>query len=129
MKISKTKTNQVQQQTMSLLSEGTKFKGDIEASNALRIDGELEGDIVSTSKVVTGINSVVTGAIEADEIIIGGRVYGSVNAKKTLTVQPTGKVEGDIRALEILIEKGGFFKGACEMTEMLPTIQLSKKQA
>ncbi len=127
MKLTKTKPSQAQ--TMSLLSQGTKFTGNLEASSALRIDGELEGDVISTDKIVTGINSVVTGSIEADEVIIGGTIYGSVNAKKILTLQATGKVEGDIRALEILIEKGGFFKGACEMAEMLPTIQLNTKQA
>jgi cytoskeletal protein CcmA (bactofilin family) len=127
MKLTKTKPSQAQ--TMSLLSQGTKFTGNLEASTALRIDGEVEGDVISTDKIVTGINSVVTGSIEADEVIIGGMIYGSVNAKKILTLQSTGKVEGDIRALEILIEKGGFFKGACEMSEMLPTIQLNTKQA
>lgn len=127
MKLTKTKPSQAQ--TMSLLSQGTKFTGNLEASSALRIDGEVEGDVISTDKIVTGINSVVTGSIEADEVVIGGIIYGSVNAKKILTLQATGKVEGDIRALEILIEKGGFFKGACEMSEMLPTIQLNVKQA
>lgn len=127
MKLTKTKPSQAQ--TMSLLSQGTKFTGNLEASSALRIDGEIEGDVISTDKIVTGINSIVTGSIEADEVIIGGIIYGSVNAKKILTLQATGKVEGDIRALEILIEKGGFFKGACEMSEMLPTIQLNVKQA
>ncbi|MCE7991723.1 MAG: polymer-forming cytoskeletal protein [Roseivirga sp.] len=127
MKITKTKPSPAQ--TMSLLSKGTKCTGNLEASSALRIDGELEGDVISTDKIVTGIDSIVTGTIEADEVIIGGTVYGSVNAKKILTLQATGKVEGDIRALEILIEKGGFFKGACEMAEMLPTIQLNTKQA
>lgn len=127
MKLTKTKPSQAQ--AMSLLSQGTKFTGNLEASSALRIDGEVEGDVISTDKIVTGINSVITGSIEADEVIIGGMIYGSVNAKKILTLQSTGKVEGDIRALEILIEKGGFFKGACEMSEMLPTIQLNTKQA
>ena len=114
---------------MSLLSKGTKFSGNLNASNAIRVDGEIEGDVISTSKVVTGINSVITGSIEADEVVIGGMIYGSVKAKKSLTLQSTGKVEGDIRALELLIEKGGFFKGECEMNEMLPTIQLASKQA
>lgn len=127
MKITKTKPQEAE--TMSLLSKGTKFSGNLNASNAIRVDGEIEGDVISTSKVVTGINSVITGSIEADEVVIGGMIYGSVKAKKSLTLQSTGKVEGDIRALELLIEKGGFFKGECEMNEMLPTIQLASKQA
>ena len=114
---------------MSLLSQGTKFTGNIEASAAMRIEGELEGDIISTDKIVTGINSVVTGSIEASEVVIGGTILGSVHARKMLTLQATGKVEGDIRALSVLIEKGGFFKGVCEMSEMLPTITLTPKQA
>ena len=124
-----TKTKPAQAQSMSLLSEGTRFNGSLNASSAIRVDGEIEGDIISTSKVVTGVKSVITGSVEADEVVIGGLIYGSVKAKKSLTLQSTGKVEGDIKALELLIEKGGFFKGACEMTEMLPTITLNTKQA
>lgn len=127
MKITKTKPSQAQ--TMSLLSQGTKFTGNIQASAAMRIDGELQGDVISTDKIVTGINSVVTGSIEASEVIIGGTIHGSVHAKKMLTLLSTGKVEGDIHALSMLIEKGGFFKGICEMSEMRPTITLTPKQA
>lgn len=127
MKISKTKPSPAQ--TMSLLSQGTKFNGHLEATNAIRIDGEVEGDVTSSDKIVTGIDSIITGSIEADEVVIGGTIYGNVNARKVLTLQATGKVEGDIRALELMIEKGACFKGACEMSEMLPTIQLNAKQA
>lgn len=127
MKITKTKPKEAQ--PMSLLSAGTKLSGNIEAPSAIRIDGEIEGDIISTNKVVTGVNSVITGYIEADEVIIGGRVFGTIKAKKTLLLQATGRIEGDIQALEIEVEKGGFLKGACDMTEMLPTIQLPAKQA
>ena len=114
---------------MSLLSKGTRFNGNIEASAAMRIDGEVEGDIISTDKLVLGINAVITGSIEAEEVVIGGMIYGSVKAKKTLLLQSTGKVEGDIRAKEIEIEKGGFFKGACDMKEDSPTKSLAVKQA
>lgn len=127
MKISKTKPTEAQ--TMSLLSHGTKFNGNIEASAAMRIDGEVEGDIISTDKLVLGINAIINGSVEAAEVIIGGMIHGSVNARKTLLLQSTGKVEGDIRAREIEIEKGGFFKGACDMREASPTIVLNAKQA
>lgn len=127
MKISKTKPSEAQM--MSLLSQGTRFNGNIEASAAMRIDGEVEGDIISTDKLVLGINAVITGSIEAEEVVIGGMIYGSVKAKKTLLLQSTGKVEGDIRAKEIEIEKGGFFIGACDMKEDSPTISLAVKQA
>ena len=114
---------------MSLLSHGTKFNGNIESSAAMRIDGEVDGDIISTDKLVTGINSIINGSVEAAEVVIGGMICGSVKAKKTLLLQSTGKVEGDIYAREIEIEKGGFFKGECDMREASPTIALNAKQA
>lgn len=114
---------------MSLLSHGTKFNGNINASAAMRIDGEVEGDIISTDKLVLGINAIITGSIEATEVVIGGMIYGSVKANKYLLLQSTGKIEGDIRAREIEIEKGGLFKGSCDMKEDSPTISLAVKQA
>ena len=127
MKISKTKPSEAQ--VMSLLSQGTKFNGNIESSAAMRIDGEVDGDIISTDKLVLGINAIITGSVEAAEVVIGGMIHGSVRARKTLLLQSTGKIEGDIRAREIQIEKGGFFKGECDMKDESLTIALNAKQA
>ena len=127
MKTNKNKPNEPQ--TMSLLSHGTQFNGNIKASAAMRIDGEVEGDIISTDKLVLGVNGVITGSIEAEEVVIGGAIYGSIKAQKCLFLQSTGKIEGDVQAKEIEIEKGGFFKGSCTMKEESPTINMASKQA
>ena len=95
----------------------------------MRIDGEVEGDIISTDKLVLGINGVITGSIEAEEVVIGGAIYGSIKAQKCLLLQSTGKIEGDVQAKEIEVEKGAFFKGSFTMKEDSPTINIASKQA
>ena len=127
MKTNKNKPGEAQ--TMILLSHGTQLNGNIKASAAMRIDGEVEGDIISKDKLVLGINGVITGSIEAEEVVVGGAIYGSIKAQKCLLLQSTGKIEGDVQAKEIEVEKGGFFKGSCTMKEDSPTINMASKQA
>ena len=129
MKTDKNKPGEAQAQTMSLLSHGTQLNGNIKASAAMRIDGEVEGDIILTDKLVLGINGVITGSIEAEEVVIGGAIYGNIKVQKCLLLQSTGKIEGDVQAKEIEVEKGGFFKGSCTMKEDPPTINMASKQA
>lgn len=123
-----TKSKPAETHVMSTISAGTKFTGNLDANAALRIDGELDGDIQSTNKLVTGVDSLITGTVEAEEILIGGKINGTVNAAKII-LQSTGFVNGDIKAKEIVIESGGMFNGACEMNQNTPTIALKAKQA
>ena len=114
---------------MSVLSEGTIFSGKLQSTSAMRLDGHVEGDVICSNKLVIGINSLITGSIEAEEVVIGGKICGNVNAKSSLVLQATGSIEGDIFAKELLIEKGGMFKGLCQMGEAVTTIQLAAQQA
>jgi len=126
-KITKTKTAETP--AMSAIANGTKIVGNLNASSPIRIDGELDGDITSDSKIVLGPDAFVSGSIDGQEVIIAGEVQGTVNAKIHLTLQPKAKVNGDIQAKEFVIESGAQFNGACQMYQETPTISLEAKQA
>lgn len=115
---------------MSAIATGTKIVGNLNASGPIRIDGELDGDIISESKIVLGPDAYISGSIDGKEVIIAGHVEGTVSARIQLTLQPKAHVNGDISAKEFVIEAGARFNGACQMFEETPTVKLeAKKQA
>jgi cytoskeletal protein CcmA (bactofilin family) len=126
-KISKAKTPE--STMMSTIANGTKIKGNLNASSPIRIDGELKGDITSDNKIVLGPQGFISGNIVAKEIIISGTVEGTIRATSVLTLESEANVSGDIAAKEFIIESGAQFNGACEMLEHTPTVKFETKQA
>ncbi|WP_420387242.1 bactofilin family protein [Roseivirga sp.] len=132
MKISRNKNPETEEVTV--IAAGTTFTGTIESNQTVRIEGNFTGDIHSKSKVITCSESRVHGNITADEIIAGGSIKGEISGLTSITIQPTGSIEGSIISDTIVIEKGGMFEGDCrmhqeetEVIEMGP--QLLEKQA
>jgi len=99
----------------TLIGQGTQLKGSITATGALRIDGEVEGDIVTSSEVVIGEGGVVKAQVKAGNATIGGTVTGNMEITERLELLASAKLFGDIKAGTLIIGEGAIFKGACEM--------------
>ena len=91
----------------SLIAHGSRIEGHYIFGDGLRVDGEVVGDIRANpdrpSILVVSETASVTGIIEADHVIINGRVVGPVLANELLELQPKADIEGDVtyRALEM----------------------------
>ncbi len=123
------KTKSDKAQAFNQLCQGTKVNGNLEVPITLRVDGELIGNVNSTDKVVTGESSLIKGSIHANEVFIGGQFFGGIKANKLLVILASGRIEGDINAPEVCIERGGFFQGNCHMSQLLPMARLAEKHA
>ena len=99
-----------------------------------RIDGILngvlrsEGDVVlSTTKpcacqikaptlVIAKHSSIkLISPLETETLIVKGQFFGIVNCNGTVHVMRGGHLEANICARSIVVEKGGFFKGSCQV--------------
>lgn len=85
----------------SLVAEGAVFEGTFSSRQdlGLKIDGVLRGPIQLPhgGTVHVGPTGVVEAAqIEADHVLIEGKVLGSVVARKTLEITGTATVVGDL---------------------------------
>ena|SRR2546423_12705774 len=101
--------------TTSLIGTGTSLRGDITCNADLRIDGTLNGSIISTAKVVIGANGVVEGDITGQQADIMGKVYGSIKVKDILQLKGSSVVKGNIHAGKLQIEPSATFNGECHM--------------
>lgn len=97
------------------LCQGTQIKGNIEADRDLRIDGEVEGNITCTGKVVVSQTGSITGKIACVNAEIGGRVVGDIVVSELLTLRTTANIEGDVRTKSLVVEPSAVFNGTCSM--------------
>ena len=99
----------------AFIGEGTTFKGVLMYEGTIRIDGRVEGEIITEGNLVIGKSAVVEAEIKVGKISISGKVVGSIHAKEVVEIHPTGKVYGDIRTPALIIEEGVIFQGNCQM--------------
>jgi len=100
---------------INIISESTKIKGDIIASNDIRIDGELNGNISAKGRLVVGPKGKIVGEIECNTVEISGFVKGKVTANDLLNMKESSKIEGDVVAGKLSVEPGAVFTGTCTM--------------
>lgn len=83
---------------------------------SLRIVGSHPGRTLSTcGDIIVEPASLLNLEITANNVVIRGRVNGSVVANGRLEVASTGQVYGNVKAARIIVEEGGIIQGRCEM--------------
>ena len=98
------------------ISQGTKITGDVVSSGGFRIDGEFEGTIKSSGKVVIGTSGVVKGTINSKEAEIEGHIKGKLMVEELLSLRANAKVEGEVFTAKLSVEPGASFNATCDMT-------------
>ncbi|MCI9147677.1 MAG: polymer-forming cytoskeletal protein [Hungatella sp.] len=113
---SKKKGDTINTSTIStIIGNNSRIEGVLTASESTRIDGVLEGKIMSESSVIVGETGEVVGDITAVEILVAGIVYGNLIAKERIEMTSTGRVLGDLITKTLVIDEGASFKGNCTM--------------
>lgn len=100
---------------LNRLVEGTRIVGDLISESNIRIDGEVHGNITTSSKVVIGENGFIKGNLNCQEADIEGKIEGNLFIEGLLILRENAKVFGDIQTVKLHIEEGGFFLGSCKM--------------
>lgn len=105
---------------LNRLVEGTRIIGDIISESNLRVDGEIEGNISTSAKVVIGENGILKGNLTCQEADIEGRIEGKLMVAGLLILRESAKISGDIQTAKLHMEEGAVFEGACKMSPNSP---------
>lgn len=114
----KDKTNSVSEKlgnSATLISEGTLLQGDVKSENDLRVDGTIQGNVISSAKVVIGPNGLVEGNIHGKQADITGKVIGNIAVQEVLQLRGQCNVKGNINAATLQIDPSAVFNGQCQM--------------
>ena len=92
------------------------IKGELNGSEDLTIEGQVEGTIQLRDHVLTiGPNGKIKAQVFAKSVIVLGEVTGNVTASEKVDIRDKGSVDGDIISPRVAIAEGAHFRGSVDM--------------
>jgi cytoskeletal protein CcmA (bactofilin family) len=111
------------EEIIAFLGKGTEFKGVITYEGTIRIDGKVEGEIVTKGTLIVGETAVVNAEINAGIVVSGGKITGNIRAHEKVQLLATAVQTGTITTPILVIEEGVTFNGKCEMERSGMSVQ------
>jgi cytoskeletal protein CcmA (bactofilin family) len=105
----------VRPETICSIGSGTSIVGNIVCDGPAQFYGHIEGE-VRGSELLIGDGAEVVGNVIAQEVIIRGRIKGTIRAVR-VKLQATGAVEGDIFHRSLSVEDSALFEGSSRRVE------------
>ncbi|MFN4330105.1 MAG: polymer-forming cytoskeletal protein [Limnobacter sp.] len=102
----------------SLVGSGMAVKGDIRFKGGMRIDGEVEGDVVAMDDeqalLVISETGKVRGSVRVGHIVVSGSIEGPIEAGQLLELHPSANVSGDVRYKALEMHPGAIVDGTLQ---------------
>jgi cytoskeletal protein CcmA (bactofilin family) len=102
-------------------------RGSIAGDEDLVIEGRVEGSVSLTGHLVVAEPGTVEANLEATSVEVHGEVVGDIVASRSVEIERTARVHGNIRAPRVIIRDGAQFRGRVEMVVDLPEGLLSNR--
>jgi cytoskeletal protein CcmA (bactofilin family) len=98
------------------LSRTISIKGEVTGREDLFVDGDVHGSVrITHGNVTVGPNGSVTADIEANEIIVRGKVNGALRGQERVHIGRTGHVTGDVVTRHLVVEEGAILSGKVDV--------------
>ena len=104
----------------AVLGKGLHVHGRVRGDGDLRVEAQIEGDVVVSGNLELDEGASIAGGVEADAVVVAGVLTGDVSARGAVAITASGKVEGDIKAAELSLAEGGSFVGSVNADFDLP---------
>jgi cytoskeletal protein CcmA (bactofilin family) len=99
----------------NILTSEVEIKGNLKFTGELLFEGKLDGEIHTEGVLTLGDSAVITGNINAQSVVVRGKVTGNVTAKDKIEIKAKAELFGDIRATKLIIEEGVTYVGKTEV--------------
>jgi len=106
----------------TIIGPDSEVKGTVFSKGSIRVDGIIEGGITQSDSVIVGETGIVSGDINAQTVVVAGRVQGNVNASVSIELMDDAELKGDIKTRQLSIHEGAFFEGNCTMVKKEPEL-------
>jgi cytoskeletal protein CcmA (bactofilin family) len=111
------------------IGKGTFLEGNVETFGNIRIEGKVNGNVKSKSKVALGPSSYVEGNVIAQNADLEGEVKGRIEVSELLVLKATAVIHGDILTGKLVVEPGAVFNGTCKMGASAKEIKIGENGA
>ncbi|MEK7782213.1 MAG: polymer-forming cytoskeletal protein [Verrucomicrobiota bacterium] len=99
----------------NVLGSDVEIKGTLKFTGELTFEGKLEGEIHTDGTLNLGDSAVINGNIEAQSVVVRGKVNGNIVAKEKIDIKAKAELFGDIKATKLVIEEGVTYVGKTEV--------------
>jgi cytoskeletal protein CcmA (bactofilin family) len=99
----------------STIGEELTITGNVTSKGELHVNGRIQGDVHCVA-LVLGENAQLEGSVVAEQVIVRGRLIGSIRAL-TVTLEARSYVEGNVFHKSLSIEQGTHFEGESRPSE------------
>jgi len=114
--------------SQNIIAQGTKIKGDFNSEGDFRIDGTVEGNIITSGKVVVGKSGFIKGTLQGTEAHFEGKFSGKLTLSGVLTLKSTAQIEGEVVVGKLAVEPGASFNVTCMMKGTVKEMNKSGQQ-
>ncbi len=99
----------------ALIDKGASFEGQLTFEGTVRIAGKFKGEIFTKDTLVVDAGAEIEAQIEADLVVISGKVKGNIFARRRVQMYPPAIFKGTVTTPSLKIEEGVVFEGATHM--------------
>ena len=100
-----------------MIAEGVSIKGTMSFQKLVRVDGDFEGELVSSGRLIVGPTGNVKANLNLEEAFISGKVTGDITVKKRLVLRGRAEVRGDISAPLLSVDEGVSITGILNIAQ------------
>jgi cytoskeletal protein CcmA (bactofilin family) len=100
---------------LTLIAANTTFEGKIRTEGNIRIDGKFVGEVHAKANAAIGMTGTLEGNLTARSVTVAGKVTGTITASEKLVLEAKSVLQGDIRAVKLVVDEGAIFHGNCDM--------------
>jgi cytoskeletal protein CcmA (bactofilin family) len=99
----------------TIIGQEASLEGRLTVKHAMRVEGQVKGELTSTDTITVGNTGKVEGAVTAENVVIGGQVDGNIKAGGRVTLEAGSRFTGDLEASRLVITEGATFNGHSTM--------------
>jgi len=103
------------EKVVAFIGQGVEFKGTINYTGSVRIDGKLNGEIHTEGTLLVGQQAIITATISAGSVISKGQIVGDITATEKVLLLASANMDGSLCTPRLSIEDGVIFNGTIEM--------------
>ncbi len=102
---------------MNVIGKGTFVKGEMKVAGSIRVDGRIEGTIEVSDTIVVGADGSIKGTVRTKSATVSGKVEGEIMALEKVELTSTAKFTGDLTCKKLIVEEGVIMDGTLTMSD------------
>jgi len=108
-------SNAKDSQDTCVVAAGSTIEGKFSATENVRLDGKVKGEVRCSQRLVMGETGRVDGNVHTKDGIILGTIEGELIAEGSLHLKSTAVIRGTITAKTLMVDEGARYIGECKI--------------